>query len=49
MGKHDDSGRGGNDRDDDRGNDDERHTTRSVEDDKQIATTPADPQTGRAA
>jgi hypothetical protein len=24
MGKHDDSGRGGNDRDDDRGNDDER-------------------------
>ena len=30
MGKHDDSGRGGNDRDDDRGNDDERDTTSSV-------------------
>jgi hypothetical protein len=40
---------GGNDRDDDRGNGDERDTTSSVEDDKQIATTPADPQTGRAA
>jgi hypothetical protein len=40
---------GENDRDDDRGNDDERDTTSSVEDDKQIATTPADPQTGRAA